>query len=664
MEILTLKNQYNNSQFAGLYTNFLAGNNTASGPVQSPPNNYHEMKNAGKNAGINPETSKRKGRLVKGSLFPNPVKEISRDVKTFKKALKGQGTDYSIGKLNDLAIATSAGLIALTLSGIQKVPHKKAMEFIGAGAWLASMHLWPKLFLAKPIKASTGVDLNLDYINAQNERKPYWQDPQYIPMDLLDKETLDKAGDKLNVPKDMKDRDEETFRRMKKVAVGTNTWWMLTAGFSTPIMASLIANKMETPAHYVIDNYKIIKAQSRLEVTGLSTGSKNSFLVGIGKNLIELTSRFRPDKAQKKLEKALATGDQKAIRTFFGTKFNKTKLFDSVLNEVENALDYGEKLPETQEKLKTIFNNANEILETEKALTDYSEALNNRLGRMSGEAGTQTLKTLKLTKKIPNADEIAQRTISIAAKNRTEKDAEKLQKIAKKPVEYAKRACDHLTELCNKMLEKFKTNPFSDCVTDATEKITQTAGNNFTNNEATFGRIPHMLRQAKEPAAHGLKEAIEGFIDMKYAIKDKSLLVEKLAMVADSLLPTDIWNAVAHNPSDGKGYFIPKNPEGFLEGIFEKGNRAIGIILDFGLKSRSDKEVVSGQIGEWIGEAPANFLKRIAENYNNSINKWFTRVGVMGGGALLATSAAALYMIINNAKKPRKESGKQEGNRA
>ena len=653
MEILTLKNQYNNSPAIApvidLYANLRTGNN--------PENNYYEMKNAGRNPGI----SKQKGRMVKGSLFPNPVKELSRDLKTFKKTLKGQGTDYSIGKLNDLAIASGTGLIALTLSGVQKVPHARAMEFIGAGAWLASMHLWPKIFLAKPIKAATGVDLNLEYINAQGDKKPYWQDPQYIPMDLLDKQTLDKAADKLNVPKDMKDRDEETFRRMKKVATGTNTWWMLTAGFSTPIMASIIANKMERPAHYIIDNYNIIKAQAQLEAAGISTGPKN-LLVKIGKKLIKLSNHFRPDKDQKALEKVLVTGNQEAIETFFSNKFKNTSLFHPVLNEIEDAFNE-EKLPKIPERLTKAFDDANKLIEVDKAFNNYSAALSRRAGRLREYAATKTLTKLftrKEIKEIPNSEKIAQRAIDIAEKEgKTENIIKMLEKIAKKPIEYATQVYDRLAELSGKMAERIETNPFGNSVTKKANELIQTAGYKLTGTEATFGRIPQLLRQAKDPAKHGVGDVINGFIQMDHAITHDSPILKKLAMMARSLVPHDVWNSLAKNPTDDTFYLNIDNAKEFLEGLFGKGKRAIGALLKFLPQNRKSKESMSKQVSDMIGETPADFLQKIAKEYNNSTNKWFTRVGVIGGGALLATSAAALYMIINNAKKPGKEGVKR-----
>ena len=113
-----------------------------------------------------------KGKLVKGSLFKNPFSELKSGIKTFAKALKGEGNDYSIGKLNDPAIALGTLSIATMLAAAAKSPFNKSMEFVGASTWLASMTLWPNLFLAKPVKAMTGVDMNLQYVSSQGNKKP------------------------------------------------------------------------------------------------------------------------------------------------------------------------------------------------------------------------------------------------------------------------------------------------------------------------------------------------------------------------------------------------------------------------------------------------------------------------------------------------------------
>ena len=45
------------------------------------------------------------------------------------------------------------------------------MEFAGAGVFLSMMSLWRKVFIAAPIKARFGVDINQKYVDSMGRKR-------------------------------------------------------------------------------------------------------------------------------------------------------------------------------------------------------------------------------------------------------------------------------------------------------------------------------------------------------------------------------------------------------------------------------------------------------------------------------------------------------------
>ncbi|GEM_PF-3078462 len=193
-----------------------------------------------------------KGHLVNGSLINMP-KEMVRDTVYTTKALadgaRGKANDHQLGKLNDLGLKLGGVAIATYLMTKKSTPKTKAMEFIGFGAFLASMALWPKVALEIPARLIHGFNFRKQYIDEQGRKKYVSQDPNYIPFDLYkgDKksEDLDVIGDRAGIRRDIPNRHEAVKEHMRKVSVQNNTLWMLTAGIATPLMTALACNKAE-----------------------------------------------------------------------------------------------------------------------------------------------------------------------------------------------------------------------------------------------------------------------------------------------------------------------------------------------------------------------------------------------------------------------------------
>ncbi|MDD3593925.1 MAG: hypothetical protein PHX18_04790 [Candidatus Gastranaerophilales bacterium] len=213
-----------------------------------------------------------KGHLVKDSFLKSlatPFVQDYQNIKNFFKAINGKGTDYSIGRINDTAIKLGSLGIAAILASSKGSPLRKGMEFIGLGCWFGAMSLWPKLAVYAPIKLTKGVDLELKYVDSYGRKKLFSQDPQYICWDLISDKELNRIGDKLGVPRNIDDRKGAIRDKYKQISVQGNTIAMMTAGFATPLVASLAADQIGkhvySPLLGKIQNASAAKALAKLD---------------------------------------------------------------------------------------------------------------------------------------------------------------------------------------------------------------------------------------------------------------------------------------------------------------------------------------------------------------------------------------------------------------
>ncbi len=579
------------------------------------------------------DINKPKGKLVKGSVFPNPVKQLSESSKTFSKALKGEGSDHSLGKLNDPALALGAVGIATILASAVKSPFTKGMQFVGAGAWLASMSLWPKVILAKPVKALTGVDLNTEYINSGGERKPFFQDPQYIPWDLMDDKTLQKAGKKLNVPENIPNRKEEIQERMTKVSTGVNTWWMLSAGASTPIMAGLIANRTEAPLKKLIDNTRIISAQAQLEAAGIDTGSKNP-LVKAGKAVAGMFSKITNNAAkqeQKVLNSLLESGDSQSVKKFFAEKLGSSSIKNNAINQVDETFKHGMKNGKLTGQAKGFINQmyseTKQFSKTEKLWNKmYAATLEGRWGNDRQSALNKFLDILgikdksleKLAKSkdsVGSSQIIADRIKDINKKGQTSAVKSQLEKAAAKPTANVEKAGNFLTKLAGQIGNKFKNGIFGSEMAKTAVEMTTKAQDKVINAKTSLG-ISNLL-------GHRNKNS------------------DELSKVVRRIDSNDTWNQLK-NMTRNKRQELLKN-------MYGKASVGAKKVMEFISAPDGVKNVVSGRTEMWAGESPANMLRSAAKD-KQGFKTWFTKVGKIGVGALMATTAATLLLISKSAK--------------
>lgn len=218
---------------------------------EAPPFDIHqELKNRNF---IKP--LKGEGHLIKGNIFDVPsnmVHGIAYDFKALKHAVKGEANDHQLGKLNDLGMKLGGLAIASYLFTKRQAPSTKAMEFVGLGSFFASMALWPKLAIQLPARLLYGFNVQQQYEDSMGRKKPFFQDPQFLPWDLYSDEEINKIGDYMGVPRNIQNRRDFIQEKMKKIAIQSNTLWMLTAGFATPVMSALICNQLEKPVASIL----------------------------------------------------------------------------------------------------------------------------------------------------------------------------------------------------------------------------------------------------------------------------------------------------------------------------------------------------------------------------------------------------------------------------
>lgn len=315
------------------------------------------------------------GKLVRPNIFS--VKDVvSQDVKNlryFVQGIQGKGNDYSVGKINDIAIkAGGLGIAAMIASGVAS-PFKQGMEFIGLGLWLAAMKFWPKLGIAYPIKKRTGVDLNLEYTDSENRRKLFYQDPQYICWDLISDEEINKIGDKLNIPKNIKNRRAAIENKAKQVAVQGNTLILATSGFATPIIASLAADQIATKLYApFLNSYNQIRSKSLIN----KMLNKPDWLKdNIAERKIDriFSSKINPQDRLKLLEVLdLKTDDQSLKKAIFDT-------VDNIFSGDTVKSIYVELDENIKNKIKTAFFKDNIPAEAEQKLNELFLSLNNKV---------------------------------------------------------------------------------------------------------------------------------------------------------------------------------------------------------------------------------------------------------------------------------------------
>jgi len=205
-----------------------------------------------------------KAKLIKETPLQATVsyfKDLKQDAVNFTTAVKtGKMNDNSLGRLNDFGLKIGALGIATFLAAHSKTKKDAIMQFVGGGAFLASMAAWPKIFINLPARIVHGFDIGQRYISAQGDKKDFFLDNQFLPWDAYSKEEITEIGKRMGIDINEKDGEEKIKRKMQKTALQNRTLWMATAGFSTPLMTAMIGNAVEPLVEDAVVNHDFKKA--------------------------------------------------------------------------------------------------------------------------------------------------------------------------------------------------------------------------------------------------------------------------------------------------------------------------------------------------------------------------------------------------------------------
>ena len=295
-----------------------------------------------------------KGRLLNGNIFNAPaimVKDMIYDAKALKHAVSGKANDHELGKLNDFGLFLGGLAIASYLFTRKQTPMTKGMEFVGLASFLGAMAIWPKIAIQLPAYLIHGVNVQKQYEDSFGRKKPFYQDPQFLPWDLYTDKEIQKMGDRMGVPKDIPNRREFIQEKMKKIGIQNNTLWMLTAGFATPIMSGLICNTVEPYLNKYLDK-RNNKATDKI-LNNLGEYSQKYKNISVEQDLIKILDSNINKSFSNELEEQI---------TSTLTKYMDPVIAESLKKDLQEKV-FGKKTYTLQDKnIKEILNNLHTVL--------------------------------------------------------------------------------------------------------------------------------------------------------------------------------------------------------------------------------------------------------------------------------------------------------------
>ena len=231
------------------------------------------------------------GHLVHDTLLSVPqyfLKDIAYDVKAVKDGFQGKANDHQLGRLNDVGLKVGGIGIATYLASRTTNPMARTMEYLGLGAFLTSMTLFPKAFINVPSRILHGFSVGKEYIDDQGRKKSVFQDSNYIPMDMYrgeyPGEDLDVIGDRMGIPRGIKNRNDLIKEQMRKIAIQNNTLWMMTAGIATPVIAALMCCGLEKVISPALESARNVKYNSQIKNALTKTENMSEDVASISAN--------------------------------------------------------------------------------------------------------------------------------------------------------------------------------------------------------------------------------------------------------------------------------------------------------------------------------------------------------------------------------------------
>lgn len=173
--------------------------------------------------------------------------------------------DYQLARLDDAAKFLSVFGVAALMASSPNVIGSKIVYWLGGAGWLTAMAVYPK-FLKTMVKTKTNVPLDTHYKSSEGEIKPLFDDPDYMPLQVLPKKKYSNLAHQFHIPDGAISKDERLQAKLKQISVQTHTWWMLTAGLATPLITSLFCDLLEKPIqNFVTHQVKANIIHARLD---------------------------------------------------------------------------------------------------------------------------------------------------------------------------------------------------------------------------------------------------------------------------------------------------------------------------------------------------------------------------------------------------------------
>ena len=344
---------------------------------------------------------KAEGHLVHDTLLSVPkfwLKDIAYDMKAVRDGFSGKAKDHQTGRLNDVGLKLGGIGIATYLASQTADPKMRVMEYVGLGTFLACMSLYPMIAINTPSRLIQGYDIGKEYIDDQGRKKSVFQDGNYIPYDMYrgeyDGENLDIIGDRMGIPRNIKNRHELIKEQMRKIAIQNNTLWMLGAGFATPVMTALICSGIERVVSPALELIRNRKYNSRItdilkETKGMTLNINEISYNGLSKKVRNILETYKnkelPKEEFDKLVKLLSRYTDDNIET--GIRDDLDKLLKSEkkafilsnnladdINKVIEASSNGRKKATYQEIFKLSHNEIATAVAESGATSDYMNA--------------------------------------------------------------------------------------------------------------------------------------------------------------------------------------------------------------------------------------------------------------------------------------------------
>ncbi len=303
------------------------------------------------------------GHLVHDSLLAIPkfwCKDIAYDLKAVKDGFSGKAKDHQTGRLNDVGLKLGGIGIATYLATQTSDPKMRVMEYVGLGTFLACMSLYPMIAINTPSRLVQGYDIGKKYIDDQGRKKSVFQDGNYIPYDMYrgeyDGENLDIIGDRMGIPRNIKNRHELIKEQMRKIAIQNNTLWMLGAGFATPVMTALMCSGLEHVLSPVLEKFRNGRANSKisdlLEKTQQMTLNVDEIINnGLNKKVEKLLKEYKDKELpkekfeelvrmlSKETDDNLTKGITEDLDKLFKSEKNAFVLGNDFIDEVNKVID-------------------------------------------------------------------------------------------------------------------------------------------------------------------------------------------------------------------------------------------------------------------------------------------------------------------------------------